>query len=899
MSAGTVRRTLLFTDIESSTRLWDEHPDDMLTVLRAHDDLLVRCIEAAGGIVVKHTGDGCLAVFPSPAPAVDAAVAAQRELVTTEFPGVGRLKVRMGVHTGEVIDRDGDLHGWAVNVAARLHALAHGGQVVVSGAAQLEADRLTAESVTYVDMGMHRLRDVAEPVRVYTVVADGIPGHFTDLRGAAPVAALPRARTSFIGRRAEVARLTEQVVAHSLVTLVGLAGVGKTRLALETAAGVTERFADGVVLCEFAGVAPAQVGAVVGKALGVERRTLRSVEESVVEWLRDRSLLLVLDNCEDAPEAVAEFVAAVESLAPACHVLATSREPLGVPGERLVPLQPLATVGEGDAAVELFFERARVAGADLVDDGPARDLVAEICRAVAGIPLAIEIAASNAPMLSLRDILEAVQAGDLPAAGRTAGRHRSIDDALDLTVDRLEPGLRDAFFRSSMLPGSFDRAAFADVVVPDLHSGQVLGTLRELTDRSLLVSETRSDRTRFRLLEPVRRYAAARLGADERAEVTGDFVAHYVSVSETAADALRGPEEKSWVARIDLDFDNVRAAQSRALAAGDADAALRIVVALWDYAFMRLRSEIFDWGEAVCAAAPPSHPGLAELMGVVALGGWMRDDPAQAERWANEALRLERDRGARRSIPARLALLNSAEYGGSAVDVRTLMREVNELSAESASAYWQASADVNRSLGQSFAGRADAATELADRAMTRARDSGNPSTVAWALLARGVAAELVDVEYAESLLDDALRRARSVDNRWIAALCTTRLVSVRRRSGAVPDAMTMVLELFDTWERAGHRSHLWSAVRQGALCLADAGDAEGAIQCRRAASTARLQLPGLPTDAADLDQALARIRSEVGDDTVERWARRVDGFDQADAIRFARERLDAAIDRLT
>jgi hypothetical protein len=310
---------------------------------------------------------------------------------------------------------------------------------------------------------------------------------------------------------------------------------------------------------------------------------------------------------------------------------------------------------------------------------------------------------------------------------------------------------------------------------------------------------------------------------------------------------------------------------------------------------MRMRSEIFDWGEAACAAAPPDHPDRAKVLGIVALGGWIRDSPLKAAQFADESLRLEREHGAPRSLPGRLAILNAAEYGATGSDVRSVMQEVVEVSSESASPYWQTNVDVVQSLGRSFAGRSAQALELANRALARARESENPSTLAWALFGRAVATELVDPEYAEALFDDSLARARSVENRWIEALCITRLASTRRRRGSVRDAMTMVLELLDTWERAGHRSHLWSAVGQAALCLADADDAETAVMLHHAASAAQLALPMLPADTEDLAVALDQLQRSVGEDQMRRWRGRADGLDQAEATRLARDRLQLAI----
>ena len=894
----TSRRTFLFTDIESSTRMWDLYPESMLDALDQHDHILVGAVDDAGGDVIRHTGDGIIAVFRSAAPAIQAAQAAQRALREAEWSGVEPLRVRMGVHTGDVVLRGGEHHGWALNFTSRLHALAHGGQVVVSGAAMSEIGPGALPGVEFVDLGLHHLRDVAEPIRVYGLAGAGASTQFDGLRSTARRAtSVPRPRTSFVGRSADVVRLTEELNRHQLVTITGIAGIGKTRLSLEVAGSVGHQFADGVVMTELAGIAPGQVGAALAKALGVERRSLRSAEESVVEWLRDKNVLLVLDSCEDASDAVRDLVHAVMLEAPRCKVVATSHEPLGVDGEQVSRLLPLDLGGGRSDAVELFFDRARGAGADLDDSASTLALVQRVCRAVDGLPLAIEIAASNAGSLALLDIVDAVTAGELPGVTRAGGRHRSVVDALDLAFGRLDPTASAAFLRCSVFAGSFDRAAFAAVAAPELEGSEVLTLLRSLVDRSLITSETRRERTRFRLLEPVRAYAERRCDAATLASSHAAFLQHYSSVAERAADELRGPDEAKWVSQIELDFDNFRAAHGRGLAVDGADVSVRIVASLWDFAFMRMRSEIFDWGEAAAERSDPAHPLRAMVLGVVALGCWLREHPAKAVAFAEESLRLERESGATRSVPARMALMNAAEYGGMAVDVRSLMAELLDVTAASASPYWQVNADVLRVLAYSFAGRPAQAQAMATTAMATARGSDNPSTIAWALFAKGMAIEPDDAEHAEALYEDGLDRARSVENGWIGAMCTTRLASLRRRRGVWPDAMMLVRELFDTWTRAGHRSHLWSAVRQAALCLAEAGDAEHAAMLHRATTLTALQAPQLPVESTDDTSCLGRARSTVTAAEWSRWESRGADLDPVAAVQLATARMDIALGR--
>ncbi len=894
---STSRRTFLFTDIESSTRLWDLFPDAMLGALDQHDQVVLAAITAAGGALIRHTGDGVVVVFDHPAAAVRAAVDAQHRLGAVHWGAVGSLTVRMGVHTGDVVLRGGEHHGWALNVASRLHALAHGGQVVVSDAAMADVRPGELRDVWFADLGLRLLRDVAEPIRVYEAVSTGSAPHADGLRESARQAvSVPRPLTSFVGRADDLRRVSTELDRHQVVTLTGIAGTGKTRLAIEVALRAADGFRDGVAICELAGVDSSQVGVALAKALGVERRSLRSAEESVLEWLHDKELLLVIDTCEESPDATRALVHAISLGCAGVRVLATGHEPLSIDAEQVIRLSPLGADDAGSDAVELFRQRAGGVGADLADSPEVAASVLEICRAVDGLPLAIEIAASNAGSLSLRDILDAIRAGELLGARHGAAGHRSVLDALDLTFGRLNDRERDAVTRCAVFVGSFDRAAFATVAVPSLDGSDVFDVLRSLVDRSLVTSETRRERTRFRLLEPVRAYAIARCDADALAASRAAFVAHHVERAEAAADALRGPEEARWVTQIELDFDNLRAAHRRSLEGGDAEASLRIVAALWDFAFMRMRSEIFDWGEEALAVGG-DHPARAMVMGVVALGGWLREHPAKATSFANDAIRLERDSGLPPSIPARMALMNSAEYGGAAVDVRALMAEVMDATRRIASPYWQVNADVLRVLSYAFSGRVEPAEAMADAAMATARRSENPSTVAWAFFAKGMAVELTDVDHAESLFEDGLERARSVENGWIGAMCSTRLASLRRRRGSARDAMALVAELVDTWDRAGHRAHLWAAIRQAALCLAEVGDDEHAVVLLEAASLATLQAPQLPVEAVDDRACIDRLRARVDPAEWRRRASRGGGMGADAAMRVARERIELALAR--
>ncbi|MGO8939277.1 MAG: ATP-binding protein, partial [Mycobacterium sp.] len=377
--------TFLFTDGEGSTRRWEADADGMRVALAAHDEVLCTAIEAHGGWLFKHTGDGVCAAFSSPRSAVDAAVAAQRAL---------ELPVRMGIATGEAELRGADYFGAVLNRAARMMAAGHGGQILLA-----ESTAGLLSGVDLLDLGPRRLRDLPTPVGVFQVRAPGLRTEFPALRAldAGPGNLRP-AVTSFIGRESEADEVQAAIKAHRLVTLTGVGGVGKTRLALEVAGRLVDEFPDGVWFFELAAVSdPASVPDAVAAVLGITQQPGRSVTESVAAALEGRVRLLVFDNCEHVVDSVADLVEAILAASATVTILATSREGVGVSDEQLWRVPSLdVNSGTDSAAVDLFFDRAQSVVSDfsLAQPGEA-DAVVEICRRLDGIPLAIELAASR------------------------------------------------------------------------------------------------------------------------------------------------------------------------------------------------------------------------------------------------------------------------------------------------------------------------------------------------------------------------------------------------------------------------------------------------------------------------------------------------------------------------
>ena len=406
--------TFLFTDIEGSTRRWEADAQSMRAALLAHDEVLRSAIEEHGGFLFSHTGDGVVAAFGSPKAAVDAAVAAQRGL---------ELPVRMGIATGEAELRNNDYFGTVLNRAARVMAAGHGGQILVA-----DSTAGLLSGVELVDLGSRRLRDVPNPVTVYQLQAPGLRTDFPPLRTVdATPGNLRPAATSIVGRESEIADIAATVRLRRLVTLTGVGGVGKTRLALEVAAQLADEFPDGVWVFELAAVAdPAAVPDAVAAVLGITQQPGNSVSVSVASALEGRVRLLVFDNCEHVLDATADLVEAIHDHSTTVRILATSREGLGVGDEQIWPVRSL----EIDAAARLFVDRAHNVAPQFSAD--QSDTVAEICRRLDGIPLAIELAASRVASMAVDEIRDRLDHRFklLIGSRRALNRHQTLRHAV-------------------------------------------------------------------------------------------------------------------------------------------------------------------------------------------------------------------------------------------------------------------------------------------------------------------------------------------------------------------------------------------------------------------------------------------------------------------------------------
>jgi predicted ATPase/class 3 adenylate cyclase len=553
LPSGTV--TFLFTDIEGSTRMWESAPEAMRGALERHDQIVGSAAEQNHGFVFGTAGDGFSVAFARVGDAIAAASVTQAALAEEPWPEGAAIRVRMGLHTGEAVERNGDYFGTEVNRAARLMAVAHGGQVICSQSTAA----LAHGDPSIRSLGQHRLRDLAAALEVFQIGE----GTFPPLRSVDAVPTnLPTMRTELIGRSDDVSSLAKLVERERLVTLTGVGGVGKTRLALGVAASVAPDFADGCWLVELAAAASGE-DIVKIVASGVRAPTTNTADLS--SYLEARRMLIVLDNCEHVLDGVSGLVDELLARAPDIHVLVTSREPLGLDGEqvRRVPSLALPAVDaaldqiQAAPAVRLFAERAGAVAEGFTIDGNA-EAVTEICRHLDGIPLAIELAAALVRAMPPEEIAKRLgERFRLLAGGsrRSQERQRTLLATVAWSHDLLSEHEKGTFRRLAVFPASFDLAA-AEAVAEE-EGNDVVACVLHLVDRSLVTYEPEAGR--YRLLETLRQYAADRLAeagetdanASRHARYYLAFVQRLVPTPDHANDLERAPV-------LTLELDNLR-----------------------------------------------------------------------------------------------------------------------------------------------------------------------------------------------------------------------------------------------------------------------------------------------------------------------------------------------------
>jgi len=598
--------TFLFTDVEGSTRRWEADADEMRIALAAHDEVLRGAIEAHGGWLFKHTGDGVCAAFASPRSAVDAGVAAQRAL---------ELPVRMGLATGEAELRDGDYFGAVLNRAARVMAAGHGGQILLA-----DSTAGLLGGLDLIDLGPRRLRDLPTPVQVFQVQGEDLRTDFPPLRALDTISGnLRSAATSLIGRESDAGEVQAALKAQRLVTLTGVGGVGKTRLALEVAARLVDEFPDGVWLFELAAVTdPAAVPDAVAAVLGITQQPGRSVGQSVAAALEGRVRLLVFDNCEHVLDAAADLIEAILAASATTKVVATSREGLGIADEQLWPV-PSLDVGAGadSAAVTLFVERAQhVSPRFTVGDAGQAAAVVEICRRLDGIPLAIELAAARMASMTANEVRDRLDHRFRLLVGSRRGleRHHTLRHAVAWSYDLLDDTEKALLERCSVFTGGFDLHSACAVMGSD-DDFNTLDLLDALVRKSLLVADRSAGRTRYSMLETIRQFAEEQLVArGEASEIRAAHSRHFAGREADIMALWDSPRQREAYDWFTIELANLRTAFRWAADQGDLDVAATIATYAGLLGICVQTLEPIAWAEELIEPARAvDHPRLAFL----------------------------------------------------------------------------------------------------------------------------------------------------------------------------------------------------------------------------------------------------------------------------------------------
>jgi predicted ATPase/DNA-binding SARP family transcriptional activator len=905
LPSGTV--SFLFTEVEGSTRLWDESPDEMIHAMPRHDELLRDAVKSNGGFIVKNAGDGFHAVFATAHDAVTAAVAAQRALLADDWNIAQTVRVRMGIHTGEAEVRDGDYSGGAVNRAERLMSVAHGGQIVVSAATEEVLHDALPEKYGFIDLGEHRLRDLGRPEHLFQVAHPDLEREFAPLRTLDAFAHnnLPRQATTFVGREAEIASLSELVCRSSLVTLTGVGGVGKTRLALQVAAHAVGEFPDGAWWCEFAQVTdPEAVWETIAACLRVRPLPGRAFDESVLDYLAAKRLLLVLDNCEHLLDAIARQVDAIEHRCPDVSVLATSREGLGLAGEWIVAVSPLgvpAADADGDElwqaeAVCLFADRASTAKRDFALTDRNVGAVGMLCRRLDGIPLAIELAAARARSLSPEDLVSRLdQRFTLLTHGSRAAleRHQTLRSTIDWSYDLLTPTERHAFDRLSVFAGGCDLRA-AEAVLPgdELDALDVVDVLGQLVDKSLVVADDADGGVRYRLLETIRQYARERLDA------TGDPTAlrrrhadHYVALTEAAGPYLR--EHLEWRSVIERDTDNLRAALDWAVETPSREHALRLVAPLT--VLGRLGELAKDWAAtAIAVPGGDGHPLVPILAAWAALGAIMRFDFERAEELLGIAERAQAALGLRlASVASALAVfafyrndfegarLHAEEW----VDLARAARDPSELS--------HALLMLGSAL-QVTEPTLDAAITTTEESVRVARAAGIDSALSIALPNLALWLPLEESQRARALLDEAIEIAtRNGDRMSVSgAIGVSARIAMRRADW--PSALRGAVAAAEEALEHGDHGLVSRSLSVAGVALCALGSCEHAAVLIGKANAIQERW-GSATTLELLAATDAILLETLGEQQVATLAARGAALDMADAVAYLHAEADRAL----
>ena len=922
--SGTV--TFLFTDIEGSTKLAQEYPDAMPSLLARHNEILKQAIDAHNGFVFQVVGDSFSASFHNARDALHAALEAQR-LLHNEAWSTVPVKVRMGIHTGQAeLQENGDYQGYlTLSQVQRLMSAAHGGQVLISLATQeLVCDELP-ESVTLRDMGERRLKDVIRTEHIYQLVIADLPSDFPPIKTLDRyLHNLPAQMTSFIGRERELEEIKQALGAHRLVTLTGSGGAGKSRLSLQVGMACLNQFPDGVWLVELAPVTdPALVPQTVLSIFNLREDRHRSVQAVLVDFLRAKTLLLVLDNCEHLIEACAQISDALLQACPKLRILASSREALGITGEFAYRVPSLSTPNPEQLpsldhlkkadSIRLFVERASTAkpGFTLTDVNAFS--LAQICYRLDGIPLAIELAASRVKVLSPEQI--AARLDDrfrlLTGGSRTAlPRQQTLRAMIDWSYSLLSEEEKTLFRRLAVFVGGWTleaaEAVCANIGNDNIRPHDVLDLLTRLVDKSLVFNEESADELRYHRLETIRQYSREKFfETDEVETVRKHHLDFFVQFAELVDKKLKSSDQLLWHRRMSAEQDNLRAALEWGLN-NDPDSALRIAGAanlFWTAG--GYSAEGFRWTQKALEQTEktPIPNGITIEQRVVArakaLCGLTRlylslGDNTNAKRAAEESVALYRQGQDQRGlafalvvlaypleflgerVQAEAALQESYSIGRAEGDIYIICRALNRLANVIVDLYH----DLNLSQG------------YVEESLHLAKEAGLRSQEAQALEVLGfIASQRNDYAAARAYFKESVRVYEEIGAPFNAILEKSNLAHLERKLGNYQRALEYYRETILAFRDMGQTGAVSHQLECFGFIAVAQGENERALQLFAAATALREKAgtPMRPEEKVFFDQQLKTLRDKMDSPTLEWIWSKVHALSMDDAITLAVE----------
>jgi predicted ATPase/class 3 adenylate cyclase len=877
--SGTV--TFLFTDIQGSTKLWEQHPKAMGAALRQHDELLRTVIEDNNGRVFKTVGDAFCAAFDETSHALSAAHIAQTAVLVQDW-GETPIRIRIALHTGAAEARNEDYFGPTVNRVARLLSITHGGQILVSAATRALAQGQLPDALSFRDLDKHRLKDLERAERIYQLIAPDLPSDFPPLRSVDYYPNnLPVQLTSFIGREKEISEVRQHLMQTRLVTLMGAGGTGKTRLSQQAAARLVELFSDGVWLVQLAPLSdPALLSQTVATVLGVREEPDRALTDTLVSHLRSKELLLILDNCEHLVQDCAELATTLLSACPHLQILATSREALGVAGEVVFLVPPLSlppealNVGERELAqyegVQLFMERAETAlpGFRLTEQNAAAIL--QVCRRLDGMPLAIELAAARAKLLQVEQI--ATRLDDrfrlLTGGSRAAlPRHQTLRAMIDWSYDLLSKSERVLLERLTVFAGGWTLEAAEAVCSGTLLTrDDILDVLFHLINKSLVISDREQGvETRYQMLETIRQYGKEKLiDSGEIEQVRDKHLEFYLALAEEAEPELRGPEPARWYEMLETEHDNLRTALEWSKQAHE-QSGLQLAGTL--LLFWTVRGYFSEGRGHLAELLQAKERTYARAKALAAAGqlAYRQSDYQATRSLYGECLVLAQELGAQDLIArALMGLGNVATEEGDYESAPAIFEEALAIYRELADPAGTANALMDLGWAAMRPGDYVLAEERLLEALALFRECKDINYVATTLSGLGEAAlRQGDLDRAKELLEESLAIKRKIGDKWGIGVSLGSLGWIAQRQADYGRATAILSESLQVRHEIGDKGGMaWCLERLAEVALA-LRQAERSVRFFGAAAALRASI-GSVIDPAD-QPAYERTISDLSD----------------------------------